>query len=216
MSASGSLRLLADTHIGYRESLASSSNEIALQAGNHFLLGRNGRGKTTLLRSIAGSIPFLSGTAEIDGTVIYLSEDLCFDRELRAKQVINSLVPPTNRPQALEFAELIELTMDKPFAELSTGNKRKLAIIIGEFTAGAKEKPILLLDEPYTGLDDFVRSQIRERWESTSEEICRIIVAHPDQDDFLLPNALTISDGKLDALPTNASRTWKEVRQNLN
>ncbi len=215
MSATPSITLEQGSSVGYGEQLASTQDEIHLGCGNHFLLGRNGRGKTTLLRSIAGSIPFLSGGVKKDGKVFYLSEDLSFDRELSAKQVIKSLVPASTRAAALEFAERIELAMTKPFAELSTGNKRKLSIIIGEFCASAHPAPIILLDEPYTGLDDFVRSCVRELWDSNADQVCRLIVTHPDQDDFLLNSALTISPGKLEQLPLESTRTWASVRQGL-
>lgn len=204
-----------DSAIGYQEILATNSETIELGMGNHFLLGRNGRGKTTLLRSLAGSIDFLAGGAQAKVPVIFLSEDLYFDREISAKQIFHSLLRKAQATEALEFAERIDLAVKKPYAELSTGNKRKLAVLLAEFTAAAISNPIIMLDEPYTGLDDAVRNAFRQYWEATAAKVCRIIIAHPDQDSFQLPSAITISEGHIIHRQFDPPRTWQEIRQQL-
>ena len=56
-----------DLEIGYDQSLAKFSETVELGGGTHFLLARNGRGKTTLLRTVAGSLKpvngFVTGTS---------------------------------------------------------------------------------------------------------------------------------------------------------
>jgi len=47
--------------IGYKKSLAKVTTEIRLGEGTHYLLARNGRGKTTLLRTLAGVLKSLGG-----------------------------------------------------------------------------------------------------------------------------------------------------------
>ena len=49
--------------IGYQSRLAAAEGDIELGSGTHYLLARNGRGKTTLLRTLAGVIKPLCGDA---------------------------------------------------------------------------------------------------------------------------------------------------------
>ena len=74
-----SVSLLKGLTIGYRgrkltgskeTSLASADEDIRLETGRHLLLARNGRGKTTLLKTVANIIPALKGKIECDGTDI--------------------------------------------------------------------------------------------------------------------------------------------------
>jgi len=76
--------------IGYHERLAEvveADGNIELGTGTHYLLARNGRGKTTLLRTLAGVLKPLGGDYSCQGRCQLLSEDLVFDRELPAKLI---------------------------------------------------------------------------------------------------------------------------------
>lgn len=81
------LELRRDLSIGYREPLAEvkDTTNIMLESGTHYLLARNGRGKTTLLRTLAGVMKPVSGVFKSHGVCQFLSEDLTFDRELSAR-----------------------------------------------------------------------------------------------------------------------------------
>ena len=61
------LTLSSGLTIGYQTPLAKTEDTISLQPGTHFLIARNGRGKTTLLRTIARSLKELHGTVEMVG-----------------------------------------------------------------------------------------------------------------------------------------------------
>jgi ATPase subunit of ABC transporter with duplicated ATPase domains len=67
-----SIRLGYGLAIGYTAPLAKFEQSVELGGGTHFLLARNGRGKSTLLRTIAGSLKKLSGDFSTDGFMQYL------------------------------------------------------------------------------------------------------------------------------------------------
>jgi len=71
--------------IGYQFRLAVAVGDIELGCGTHYLLARNGRGKTTLLRTLAGVIKPIIGGFACDGRCQLLSEDLTLTVNLQLK-----------------------------------------------------------------------------------------------------------------------------------
>ena len=63
--------------IGYKLPLAevTDKNGITLNSGTHYLLARNGRGKTTLLRTLAKVLKPIKGGFKCEGRCQLLSED---------------------------------------------------------------------------------------------------------------------------------------------
>ncbi|HSI16360.1 MAG TPA: ATP-binding cassette domain-containing protein, partial [Sphingomonas sp.] len=77
--------------------------DLIAPAGTWFgLIGANGSGKTSLLRALAGRLPFAAGTCLIDGA------DVSENRMARAKCF--GFAPPADRlPDALRIRDLFEL-----------------------------------------------------------------------------------------------------------
>lgn len=96
---------LSDLQIGYRKTaLAALPPSVSVKPGEFIcLLGRNGQGKSTLLRTLAGFIPAVAGQALLDGRAI--SEWRGAERARKIAVVL------TDRPQvgALGVTELVEL-----------------------------------------------------------------------------------------------------------
>ena len=61
------IKLGSGLAIGYTAPLVTFGESVELQGGTHFLLARNGRGKSTLLRTIAGSLRKLSDDFTTEG-----------------------------------------------------------------------------------------------------------------------------------------------------
>ncbi|HUD27456.1 MAG TPA: heme ABC exporter ATP-binding protein CcmA [Novosphingobium sp.] len=112
--------------------------------------GRNGIGKSSLLRIVAGLAPAFAGSVRVDGPVGLLDERPALDPALPLGRAlafwggIDGAAAPTH----LERLGLAGL-LDVPVRYLSTGQKKRAALarLLGQ---GA---PVWLLDEPLNGLD---------------------------------------------------------------
>lgn len=215
MSQPASLHLDSGLEIGYASSLARFGQEVELTGGTHFLLARNGRGKTTLLRTLAGTQKPVAGNFRLHGFVQYLPEDLRFDPEITPAMVFRVLLPKARLSEALALAGRIELDVKKPYGRLSTGNRRKMSLIVAECSVKPDAANILLLDEPFSGLDAFARQAFEEIWKETSANILRLVSCHPDYDSMEMPSALMI-EGKTARHFTGDSQTWSGLKSMMN
>ena len=201
--------------IGYRAPLARASSEIRLGSGTHFLLARNGRGKTTLLRTIARSLKPIHGDVKATGRVQYLPEDLRFDAEIPVHSIFRALIAKDRLEAAMDLAGRIELDTSKAYGRLSTGNRRKTSLIVAEFSTIPNAANILLLDEPFSGLDAFAREAFEAIWKSSSANVLRLVSCHPDYDTMSMPSAVLIQDGTISHLEGN-HQTWSKLKDHLN
>ncbi len=196
--------------------MARAPRPIELYKGRHLLLARNGRGKTTLLKTIAGLLPTLEGEVRCEGTVQFVDEDLRFDSELKSRQIFAALFKNGQRQFALEMAERIELDVDKPYGKLSKGNRQKVGLIVAEARTRHNGPQVLLLDEPFSGLDFAAREKVDEIWRENTEGIVRLVCVHPDEPTLKAESALAIREGRLEQIPVNGVLDWMETRLSLN
>ena len=200
--------------IGYGSTIARLDEEVSLGGGTHFLLARNGRGKTTLLRTLARSLKPVAGTFRTAGFTQYLPEDMRFDVELTPKLLFRMLLPRAQRATALAFAERVELDVRKPYGRLSTGNRRKTSLIIAEYSTRQSGGNILLLDEPFSGLDVFARQAFEELWQNSTATVLRLVSCHPDYDAMAMPSTLLIESGKIRYLQA-PDQAWNSLKKLL-
>ncbi len=215
MNKQASISFDSGLEIGYGSTLARFGQEVKLTGGTHFLLARNGRGKTTLLRTLAGTLKPVSGKFRAEGFVQYLPEDLRFDPEITAAMVFRMLLPKTRLKEALNLADRIELDVKKPYGRLSTGNRRKTSLIVAEYSVKSDRGNILLLDEPFSGLDAFARQAFEEIWKESNDEVLRLVSCHPDYDSMEMPSALMI-EGKLARHLSENGQTWSGLKNLMN
>ena len=200
----------AGLEIGYGTPLARIGTKIQLNSGTHFLVARNGRGKTTLLRTLAGSIKPVLGHFEMHGFVQYLAENIRFDQELPTKRIFHAMLPKDGVDDAFALADRTELDVAKPYGKLSTGNKRKANLIVAECSTHP-DGNILLFDEPLSGLDVFVRQTFEELWHNSTKGILRLVSCHPDYDSMEMPSSLLIEDGHIRHL-NEAGQKWNDLK----
>lgn len=148
---------------------------LVVPAGSWFgLIGANGSGKTSLLRALAGRLPFAAGTCVIDGT------DFSENRMARAERF--GFAPPGDRlPEALRVRDLLELVggdvdvarerlgpvraalgvdqlLDRWVGDCSAGMRQRAAIALA-FAGG---QSLVILDEPFNWLDPVAGFDLRQ------------------------------------------------------
>lgn len=117
------------------------------------LSGPSGCGKTTLLRLLAGLLTPQRGRVEAPGperTAILFQEDRLLPGFSAAAQLRAVLPRGAGFREALEAVGLAA-EADTPVEALSGGMKRRVAL--ARTLAYARDKSLLLLDEPFTGVD---------------------------------------------------------------
>jgi ABC-2 type transport system ATP-binding protein len=127
-------------------------------------LGPNGAGKSTTIRCLMGTIRPTAGSAHIFGLdclrdsvavkrkVGYMPGDMPQFGSLRGKEVVSYLggLRGGADPNIVRnIAERFELDLSRRFREYSSGNKKKLGIVL----AFMHKPELLILDEPTGGLD---------------------------------------------------------------
>lgn len=120
--------------------------DLELKAGSAAaLLGPNGSGKTTLLRIIAGQLRPSTGTVEA-GSFRFVSQDVPVYPELTPAEHATWL---GQDPACLAAAGLARV-LHQPARVLSRGQRQRLHLALALDAA----PELLLLDEPYAGLDE--------------------------------------------------------------
>lgn len=132
------------------------------------IIGTNGAGKSTLLKVISGIMEPTKGTVKREGTIAALLELASgFDRELTVKEnayLRGAMLGYTRKfmdetyEQIVEFAGLKPYE-DKPFKNLSSGMKSRLAFSIASLVA----PDILILDEVLAVGDGAFRKKSEEK-----------------------------------------------------
>lgn len=108
-------------------------------------IGLNGSGKTTLFKCISGLIPNYKGDIINNQNLGYLFDELQLPNYLKVKDfyLLNEIVVNHFTESFILFDEF----KNKKFNNLSLGYKKRLAFL------GIVNKEVLLLDEPFNGLD---------------------------------------------------------------
>jgi lipooligosaccharide transport system ATP-binding protein len=222
----------------YGDLRAVDAISFAVAPGESFgLLGPNGAGKSTTMRMIGGTTLRTSGTLTVNGLdpevrgpevranlgVVPQQDNL--DVELRARDNLImygryfGLPYSYLRPRADELLEFAQLTdkADEKVENLSGGMKRRLTIA----RALVNEPPILLLDEPTTGLDPQARHILWDRLFRLKEQgVTLIVTTHfMDEAEQLCDRLIVMDKGGIVAegspaalIRTYATREVLEVR----
>ncbi len=133
------------------------------------LIGRNGAGKTTFLKTCAGYIRPTSGDIKLWGEeifdnlnviskMIFIDEEIQYDKGLRLKDILylaKTYYQNWDDTFANKLLEYFELNEKQKYKKLSRGMKTQFNIIIGI----SSRMPLTLLDEPTLGLDAAVRKE---------------------------------------------------------
>lgn len=205
-------------HFGRRRALAHVSLEC--RAGEVLgLLGPNGAGKSTLLSLLAtlimpstGDIRYGERSVAEAGSALrarlgLLAHDLYLYPELSARENLEFFARLYGLPdwqqrveRALERAQLTSRA-DDPVVGFSRGMRQRLAL---ERTL-VHDPRLVLLDEPFTGLDDASTEALVARLRELASNGAMVVLATHDLDvvESLLDRAAIFVGGRLTALETN-------------
>jgi ABC-2 type transport system ATP-binding protein len=197
---------IQNLHFSYRKKKVFTGLSMKLQPGHIYgLLGKNGTGKSTLLRNIAGLLFPDQGKINVlnytpgERKPAFLQEIFMVPEELYMpdiplEQLLKYYAPFYPRFDYKQFERLItefEIPRDNNFLRMSYGQKKKVLISFGLSSNAA----VLLMDEPTNGLDIMSKSQFRKVMAgSLDDNKCIIISTHQVKDLENLIDRITIID----------------------
>lgn len=190
---------IEDLSVFYRNVRALEGVNLATSCGNRVaLIGPNGAGKSTLLKAIAGLVPRASGTIRWRGTAVrkwsrefaYLPQREEVDWSFPI--TVKGLVEMGRYPQTgwwRRFSKADHEAVDRAIESLALGDLRHRQI--RELSGGqqqraflaralAQEAHVLLLDEPFTGLDRNASELLGDLLQRLALEGRLVIASHHD------------------------------------
>ena len=152
--------------------------------GGHIaLMGPSGCGKTTLLRVLAGLQAPDAGTVRVEpGRMACVFQEPRLLPWRTAAENVNAVLSDRAQtmPQALAWLERLELgdACDQYPAALSGGMQQRVAIA----RALAYDAPVLLLDEPFRGLDAALRARVTALIADAAKDKTLVLATHDAAD----------------------------------
>ena len=194
---------------------------LTLESGTIYgLKGKNGCGKTMLMRMMAGLIYPTSGTVSIDGEILH--KDIATPRSIgilienpaflpgytgqRNLEVLAGLTGKADRTQIAKTMSRVGLDPNdkRTYRKYSLGMKQRLGI-----ACALMECPdLILLDEPINAIDE---KGVPKIWEALQEEKQRgalIVLACHDTEELtsLADQIITIEEGKICGISSQIER----------
>jgi ABC-2 type transport system ATP-binding protein len=135
------------------------------------LLGPNGSGKSTALRLVLGFLRPSAGRAWVGGhdcwhdsvaarrLIAYLPGELRLYENMTGRRLVRflgALRGVDDQAEADRLAQLLDIDLSRPIAQLSSGMKRKVALL----QVLVPRAPLLILDEPTNTLDPTMRDEL--------------------------------------------------------
>lgn len=153
----------------YGKDFALKDVTLTMETGKIYgLVGPNGSGKSTTLKMIAGLVYPNNGEIRIDGIevtrqssekVAYLTELDMFYQTFTVQRMVvfyASQFQDFDIEKANQLLKDMKIDPTKKIKQLSKGNRGRLKLVL----TLARKAPVLLLDEPFSGLDPMVRESI--------------------------------------------------------
>lgn len=173
------------------------------------LLGKNGAGKSSLLRNIAGLLRpqagniTLNGFRPFDRLPVFLQDVFLLPEEFYLPDIpVENLIryyapfyPRFNKGNFLNYLSAFDVPANSTLQNMSYGQKKKVLISFALATSAR----VLLMDEPTNGLDIVSKSQFRKILaQALDDERCVIISTHQVKDlENLIDRVTIIDEGKI-------------------
>ena len=149
------------------------------------LLGKNGTGKTTLIKLINDLLTSTSGEVLINGKkpgveskriISYLPERTYIDREMKVKDAIEyfaEFYKNFDKQKAIKLLKDLDLDISTKISKMSKGMQEKLQLIL----VMSREAELYILDEPLGGVDPATRDYILDTILSNFSEGASVIIS---------------------------------------
>jgi len=212
----------------YGSLVAVDNLSFSVKNGEIFgLLGENGAGKTTTFRMIMGLLEPDKGKITLDGKKIdykvtdkigFVTEERSLLTKLTVKEMIEYYgilkgMDESNIDKKLDYwLQKFEITeyKNKKIKELSKGNQQKIQFI----SAVINDPKLLILDEPFTGLDPINVNLLKDAVKELQKKGCSIIFSSHQMEyieDFceqliILVHGRAILNGSLDEIKENYAK----------
>jgi ABC-2 type transport system ATP-binding protein len=197
-------------HFSYRKKPVFTGLSLQLQPGHIYgLLGKNGTGKSTLLRNMAGLLFPDKGKIKVMGfdpclrQPAFLQEVFMVPEEFYLPDVPLQHIlrhhapfyPKFNKSSFEKYIADFEIPADSTLQNMSYGQKKKVLISFGL----ASNVSLLLMDEPTNGLDIMSKSQFRKVMAGALDDSkCIVISTHQVRDlENLIDRITIIDEGKI-------------------
>lgn len=205
--------LIRNLSKNYGKKTALKEVSMTIHSGMYGLLGRNGAGKTSLMRILAtlsmpssGEISIngvsLKDTAKIREMVGYLPQDFSFYKNMSVYGAMDYLGLLSNIPDNIRKERIVTLLEQVNLKDdaktkikaLSGGMKRRLGIA----QALLHNPQILIVDEPTAGLDPEERIRFRNLLSEFADERIVILSTHISSDvESVCENIGVLNNGRL-------------------
>lgn len=167
--------------------------DLRVESGSVYaLLGRNGAGKTTLLKILAGLLRPSDGRAAVLGLdatrltlagrqqIVYIAEGMRLPGALTLQQLeryLAPLYPSWDHTLANSLRQRFDLDGERRLRTFSRGEQMKAALMCSL----APRPRVLLMDEPFTGMDVVTKDEIvRGVLETTDNEDWTVLITSHD------------------------------------
>lgn len=147
-----------------------------------FIKGQSGVGKTTFLKILSGIDKQYGGTVNLSANRIsFMFQE---DRLIPYISVLKNVSAVSDEAKALHYLSLLKLQNEANSSPntLSGGMKRRVSLA----RALAYDSDLVILDEPFKGLDDQLRTDIYDIIKDELGKRCFIIVSHDERDYLAL------------------------------
>ena len=197
----------------YGRKAALKNVSVTIHSGMYGLLGRNGAGKTSLMRILAAlSVPSggevsmngisIKETGKIREIIGYLPQDFSFYRNMSVYDAMDYLSLLSNLPDKIRKERIVSLleqvnlkeNMRTKIKALSGGMRQRLGIA----QALLHDPQILIVDEPTAGLDPEERIRFRNLLSEFAEDRIVILSTHISSDvEASCENIGVLDNGKM-------------------